>query len=78
MTELAMNMDKSMHGLLVDKPELAGGYVVWLTTPKADILRGRYSSATWDVDEVGRRAEEIERGNLLRCGITGLNAGVGQ
>jgi hypothetical protein len=41
MTELAMNMPKDMHGLLIDKPELAGGYAVWLTTPAADFLKGR-------------------------------------
>jgi hypothetical protein len=49
-----------------------------LTTPKADVLRGRYSSATWDVEEVIRRGKEIEEGNLLRCGITGLTAGAWQ
>jgi len=78
LTELAMNMDKSLHGVLVDKPELAGGYVVWLTTEMADFLKGRYSSATWDVEEVIGRKEEIEKGGLLRCGITGLNAGAAQ
>jgi len=78
LTELALNMDEWLHAMLVDKPELAGGYVVWLTTPKADVLRGRYSSATWDVEEVIERGEEIVKGNLLRCGITGLTAGAGQ
>ena len=44
----------------------------------ADFLTGRYSSATWDVEEVIGRKEEIEKGGLLRCGITGLNAGAAQ
>jgi hypothetical protein len=78
MTELAMNMPKDMHGLLIDKPELAGGYAVWLTTPAADFLKGRYSNATWDVDVLTSRREEIESKNLLICGITGLNAGAAQ
>jgi len=64
-----------MHGLLVDKPELAGGYTVWLTTPEADFLKGRYSSATWDLDEVIAKKDEILKDNLLTTGFTGLTAG---
>jgi hypothetical protein len=78
MTELAQNMPKHMHGLLIDKPELAGGYAVWLTTPAADFLKGRYSNAVWDVDELIAKRAEIEEKNLLVCGITGLTAGAAQ
>lgn len=65
-------MSKDMHALLVDKPALAGGYSVWLTTPAADFLKGRYSSATWDIDALILKRDEIEKGNLLTCGIAGL------
>jgi NAD(P)-dependent dehydrogenase (short-subunit alcohol dehydrogenase family) len=74
-TELALNMPEAMHQLLVDKPELAGGYTVWLSTPAADFLKGRFSSATWDVDELTTKKDEILKGNLLRTAFTGLTAG---
>jgi NAD(P)-dependent dehydrogenase (short-subunit alcohol dehydrogenase family) len=75
MTDLGSNLPKHLHQLLADKPALAGGYTVWLTTPAADFLRGRYSSCTWDIDAVIAKKEEIEKGNLLICGVTGLTAG---
>jgi hypothetical protein len=77
-TELDLNMSKDMHGLLVDKPALAGGYSLWLTTSAADFPKGRYSSATWDIDDLTFKRSEIQKGNLLTCGITGLTAGPAQ
>ena len=77
-TDLALTMPQKLHGMLVDKPALAGGYVVWLTTPAADFLKGRYSSCTWDIDALVAKRSEIVENNLLTCGITGLNAGVAQ
>jgi hypothetical protein len=71
-------MPKEVHALLMDKPALAGGYAVWLTTPAADFLKGRYSSCTWDVDDLIAKQSEIEKNNLLTCAITGLTAGVVQ
>jgi hypothetical protein len=71
-------MPVHLHYIFIDKPELAGGYTVWLTTPAADFLKGRYSCARWDIDELISKRGEIEKDNLLVCGITGLNAGVAQ
>jgi hypothetical protein len=68
-------MSKDVHQFLIDKPALAGGFTVWLTTPAADFLKGRYSSCTWDVNELVSKKEEIEKHDLLRSGITGLTAG---
>jgi hypothetical protein len=78
MTDLASNLPTALHRVLIDTPELAGGYAVWLTTSTADFLKGRYSNATWDVDELTLKRDEIEKHNLLVCGITGLNAGAAQ
>ena len=78
MTDLGSNTPKHLHRHLVDKPAFAGGYCVWLTTPAADFLKGRYSSCTWDIDEVITKKEEIEKNNLLICGVTGLTAGAWQ
>lgn len=57
---------------------MAGGYTIWLTTPAADFLKGRYSSCTWDIDALIAMKTEIEKKNLLTCGVRGLTAGAAQ
>lgn len=60
-------MPPSTHSLLIDTPELAAGFVLWLTTQVStvDFLRGKYSSANWDVDQLLERKNEIvEKGWL--------------
>ena len=68
-------MPEFMHHVLTDQPALAGGYTVWLTTPAADFLKGRYSSCTWDVDELLTKKSEILDKNFLISGMTGLSLG---
>jgi hypothetical protein len=75
MTELASAMPKDLHQVLTDKPALAAGYAVWLTTPEADFLVGRYSSCGWDVNQLVAKKAEILKGGLLVAGVTGLTAG---
>ena len=65
-TELAKNLPENMMNLMVDTPELAGGYCVWLTTEQADFLRGRYSDCTWDVNELMKNAKLIVEMDLLK------------
>jgi NAD(P)-dependent dehydrogenase (short-subunit alcohol dehydrogenase family) len=64
-TELGRSMPETMHPHLVDTPELAAGFVVWLCSGAADWARGRYLSATWDVDELTALRPAIERDDLL-------------
>ncbi|KAL8278931.1 hypothetical protein RQP46_008600 [Phenoliferia psychrophenolica] len=72
MTKLAGNMPKGMHHMLSDAPELAGCYALFLATqPKADFLRGRYSSCKWDVDELVARTSEVLEKNLLFTVVAG-------
>ncbi len=66
MTKLAGNMPKETHGVLIDKPELAAGFAVWIVAmgggdgegnqeggqDKLRKWRGRYLSCNWDVDEL--------------------------
>ncbi|KZP22860.1 hypothetical protein FIBSPDRAFT_952435 [Athelia psychrophila] len=49
-----------------DSPYLGGGFTAWLLTPEADFLRGRYTSATWDVDSLLARKQDISEGDLLK------------
>ena len=67
MTELAKkSMPKNTHSMLTDKPELAGGYCVWLASGNADFLSGRYSSCNWDVDELMEMEGKIVEKDLLK------------
>jgi NAD(P)-dependent dehydrogenase (short-subunit alcohol dehydrogenase family) len=73
-TELGLSMPKTLHASLVDKPELAACFAVWLCSGKADWAKGRYLSANWDVSELSALQEAIETDDLLvnrmRAGIT--------
>ena len=64
-TELGLNMPEAMHAYLIDTPDLAAAFVVWLCSGKADWVKGRYLSATWDVDELTALREGILRDDLL-------------
>jgi NAD(P)-dependent dehydrogenase (short-subunit alcohol dehydrogenase family) len=64
-TALAKNMPQELHPLLVDAPELAAGFAVWLCSGKADWAKGRYLCANWDVDELTAIKDEILRDDLL-------------
>jgi NAD(P)-dependent dehydrogenase (short-subunit alcohol dehydrogenase family) len=64
-TELGRSMPEAMHQYLIDAPELAAGFAVWLCSGKADWAAGRYLSATWDVGELTALSGEILRDDLL-------------
>jgi len=64
-TALGLNMPSGMHPYLVDSPELAADFIVWLSTGAADWAKGRYLSATWDIDDLERRKPEILQRDLL-------------
>ena len=64
-TTLAMNMPGAIHSSLVDKPELAAGFIVWLCSGKADWARGRYLSSNWDVNELLQMKDRIIKDDLL-------------
>lgn len=45
---------------------LTGAVSLWLTTPRAEFLRGRFVSVNWRVDELEAMREEIVRSHLLK------------
>jgi NAD(P)-dependent dehydrogenase (short-subunit alcohol dehydrogenase family) len=51
---------------LIDTPDLCGGFVVWLTKGQKSWLNGRYLSASWDVDELEARKDEITERDKLK------------
>lgn len=62
-------------GFVMDSPELAGCTALFLLTPEAEFLRGRWCSANWKVDELVQLQEEIVKGHLL---VSGLHAKLGK
>lgn len=64
-TELGRNMPQHMHEYLIDDPQLAAGFAVWLCSGKADWAKGRYLSANWDVGELTALKDEVLRDDLL-------------
>ena len=56
-------------------PDLVAGTALWLTTARAEFLRGRWISAEWKVDELEAKADEIVKGNLLK---SAFNARLGK
>lgn len=54
--------------------ELPGSYIVWLTTPEADFLKGRFVYANWDIDELKAKKEDIIRENLLTLTVKGMDS----
>ncbi|KAL2075197.1 hypothetical protein VTL71DRAFT_139 [Oculimacula yallundae] len=64
-TDLSRNV-KEIQAALIDSPELCGGFVVWLTKGAKTWLAGRYLAATWDVDELESKRDEIVKGDKLK------------
>ncbi|CAM1502657.1 Fc.00g074330.m01.CDS01 [Cosmosporella sp. VM-42] len=54
-----------------DDVSLPAGFSVWLASPEARFLKGKFLWANWDVDELKTRAEEIESTTQLSIGLVG-------
>lgn len=55
----------------VDEESLPAHFFVWLTTPDAAFLTGRFVFANWDVEQLVGRKEEIANGDLLTSVVQG-------
>ena len=49
-----------------DEPELTGGMALYLSTTRADFLKGSLTSVNWDVQEMEARKEDIVNKGLLK------------
>ncbi|KAM5355064.1 hypothetical protein ACJ41O_001710 [Fusarium nematophilum] len=63
---------KSGHGGL-DHVDLPGHFCVWLHSPEAEFLRGKFVWVNWDVDELKARREEIMSTDLLNTKLGGVS-----
>jgi len=64
-TDIGHSMPEHMHEYLVDEPNLAASFAVWLCSGQADWAKGRYLSANWDVTELLARKDDILENDLL-------------
>jgi len=64
-TDIGHSMPTHMHEYLVDDPNLAASFAVWLCSGVADWAKGRYLSANWDVGEFTALKAGILRDDLL-------------
>ncbi|KAF2171805.1 hypothetical protein M409DRAFT_63377 [Zasmidium cellare ATCC 36951] len=58
-------------GTHLDSPTLPAAFAVWLSSPAAAWLGGKFVWAQWDVDELIERKEEILKDGDLRIGLLG-------
>lgn len=57
-----------MRGLV----DLPGHFSVWLASPEAEFLRGKFVCANWDVEELVSRKEEFKTTDLATIRLFGL------
>ncbi|VDC07905.1 unnamed protein product [Peniophora sp. CBMAI 1063] len=68
----SMGVDTAVQaGDLPDTVELPAATFLWLTARNAEFLTGRYIQATWDLNEVVAKKDEIVRDNLLVTKLAG-------
>ncbi|TKA24834.1 hypothetical protein B0A50_06563 [Salinomyces thailandicus] len=72
-TELAASLPEEVRRrILVDKPELAGGTAVYLSSARADFLMGRFVSSTWDMEALEKCEGRVVEGDLLKSRVLGV------
>ncbi|VDB82976.1 unnamed protein product [Peniophora sp. CBMAI 1063] len=70
-TEFLDSMGMKDLAEMPDTVELPAATFLWLTARNAEFLSGRYVQASWDLNEVLAKKEEIVRDNLLVTKLAG-------
>ncbi|USP75883.1 FabG Dehydrogenase [Curvularia clavata] len=68
-TDMANNFAPEFKEHFVDDVTLCGAFCVWLSREKRMWLNGRLVCATWDVDELLEKKDEVEGQDLLKFGF---------
>jgi hypothetical protein len=50
---------------------LSSHFGVWVTSPEAAFLRGKFVWINWDVDELKAQAKKIQESNLFTTTVAG-------
>jgi hypothetical protein len=51
--------------------ELPASFVVWIASPEAEFLKGKFVWSNWDVDELKAKREHFAASNDLTLGLIG-------
>jgi hypothetical protein len=57
---------------------LPGSFNVWLASPEARFLKGKFLWANWDVEELQERSHEIQTSTQLSIALGGWPFGDGR
>jgi hypothetical protein len=57
--------------MLINLVSLPAGFNLWLASPEARFLKGKFLWCNWDVDELMAKAKELEEGTKLNIGLVG-------
>ena len=60
--------------LTTDVVELPADFAVWLASPEAAFLKGKFGYANWDVDELKAMERKLKTGSDITLGLYGLPA----
>lgn len=63
---MGASLPQEFHDNLLDTPELAANMVVWLTRDRKEWLAGRVVVASWDIEELDAKKEEVVKGDKLK------------
>jgi len=53
--------------------ELPAHFTVWIASPEAAFLKGKFAYCNWDVDELKAKAKKIQETDIFTAGIMGNN-----
>jgi hypothetical protein len=53
--------------------ELAASFMVWISSPEAAFLKGKFVWSNWDVDELISKKEELLSTPALTLGLIGIS-----
>ena len=59
-------LPEALKKISLDSSSLCGAFLIWLVKEKREWLNGRYLDATWDVEELEKKKEEIVEGDKLK------------
>ncbi|KAI0382482.1 NAD(P)-binding protein [Hypomontagnella monticulosa] len=62
---------ESFKDIKTDDVSLPASFNVWLASPEARFLKGKFLWCNWDVDELKAQAKELESGTKLNIGLVG-------
>ncbi|TVY54996.1 Short chain dehydrogenase citE [Lachnellula suecica] len=54
-----------------DDVELSANFIVWIVSPEAEFLKGKFIWSNWDVDDMIAKKEELVSSNQLTQGLLG-------